>query len=128
MDDGECAQRLENTGPHRGEGFQMFCLPSKNNTLFDWYKPKTSICLFPIEARTRTVQPVYKVMYGKNFYLSGILSGVRKNDFVGIISAEAYHQKLRPNFSLMDQDFASLCQIERSYIHPLCMAGEKKLE
>ena len=64
MDDGECAQRLENTGPHRGEGFQMFCLPSKNNTLFDWYKPKTSICLFPIEARTRTVQPVYKLMYG----------------------------------------------------------------
>ena len=62
MDDGECAQRLENTGPHRGEGFQIFCLPSKNNTLFDWYKPKTSICLFPIEARTRTVQPVYKCM------------------------------------------------------------------
>ena len=90
----------------------MFCLPSKNNTLFDWYKPKTSICLFPIEARTRTVQPVYKVMYGKNFYLSGILSGVRKNDFGGIISAEAYHQKLRPNFSLMDQDSASVCQIE----------------
>ena len=60
----ECAQRLENTGPHRGEGFQMFCLPSKNNTLFDWYKPKTSICLFLIEARTRKVQPVYKVMSG----------------------------------------------------------------
>ena len=66
-DDGECAQRvqrLENTGPHRDEGFQMFCLPSKNNTLSDWYKPKTSICLFPIEARTRTVPPVYKYMYG----------------------------------------------------------------
>ena len=66
-DDGECAQRvqrLENTGPHRDEGFQMFCLPSKNNTLSDWYKPKTSICLFPIEARTRTVQFVYKYMYG----------------------------------------------------------------
>ena len=57
MDDGECAQRVENTGPHRGEGFQIFCLPSKNNTLFGWYEPKTSICLFPIEARTRTVQP-----------------------------------------------------------------------
>ena len=56
---------------------------------------------------------------------AGILSGVGTNDFGGIISAEAYHQKLRPNFSLMDQDPASVCQIEGSYIHPLCMSGEK---
>ena len=56
---------------------------------------------------------------------AGILSGVGTNDFGGIISAEAYHQKLRPNFSLMDQDPASVCQIEGSYIHPLCMSGGK---
>ena len=56
---------------------------------------------------------------------AGILSGVGTNDFGGIISAEAYHQKLGPNFSLMDQDFASVCQIEGSFIHHICMSGEK---